>query len=46
MAQRNTFQSWWRDVPLDERPALKALLGIFMIAMTLAALAVLSQHML
>ncbi|WP_158586557.1 hypothetical protein [Henriciella mobilis] len=46
MAQRNTFQSWWRDVPLDERPALKVLLGVFMIAMTLAAAAVLSQYLL
>ncbi|MEQ8558292.1 MAG: hypothetical protein RIB03_08240 [Henriciella sp.] len=40
------MQSWWRDVPLDERPALKVLLGIFMIVMTLAAVATLSHYLL
>jgi hypothetical protein len=39
MAERETFNSWWRAVPLDERPGLKVLIGIVLIVMTLGAAA-------
>lgn len=46
MAERNSFQSWWRAVPLDERPALKVLVGVFLIVMTLASVAALANFLL
>jgi len=46
MSDRNTFGAWWRDVPLEQRPALKVLLGLFLIVMTLAAVAVLGRYLL
>ncbi|WP_158085704.1 hypothetical protein [Henriciella aquimarina] len=44
MAERETFHSWWRGVPLEERPGLKVLFGIFLIAMTLAVAAFASPY--
>lgn len=44
MAERDTIQSWWRAVPLEERPGLKVLCGLLLIVMTLAAVAWLSPY--
>ena len=44
MAERDTMQSWWRAVALEERPGLSLLIGILLIVMTLAGAAALSQY--
>ncbi|WP_300377216.1 hypothetical protein [Henriciella sp.] len=44
MTQRDSFQSWWRDVPSREKAGLKMLMGLFLAVMTLASVAVLALY--
>lgn len=45
MAEHETFTSWWRAVPREEKPALKVLFSLFLIVMTLGSVAILAPHL-